>query len=116
MMIGLDFGLKKETIDAINGVFRQFPEVESAVIYGSRAKGNFRPNSDIDLTIKGSRLDLTSLLRIETALDELLLPYKIDVSIFHHIENKELLEHINRVGLVFYKGPNEEGNGMINFG
>ncbi len=99
----MKFGLKPHTIEAIQGVFRKYPQVHSVILYGSRAKENFRPNSDIDLTLKGDNIDLSLLLKIENELDDLLLPYKIDLSIFHKIENKKMVEHINRVGVVFYE-------------
>ncbi|MGY6545757.1 hypothetical protein [Arthrospiribacter ruber] len=57
----------------------------------------------MDLTLLEASLDLTELQKIELELDDLLLPYKIDLSIFHHISNPEFLEHINRVGIDFYK-------------
>jgi predicted nucleotidyltransferase len=47
----LQFGLKPSTIECINQVFAQYPEIEQAVLYGSRAKGNYRRGSDIDLTV-----------------------------------------------------------------
>jgi predicted nucleotidyltransferase len=97
------YGLKPKTIQAVNSIFEKFPDIEAAVIYGSRAKGNYRNGSDIDLTIKGESLDLSLLFRIETELDDLLLPYNIDLSIFHKIDNQKLVEHIERIGLVFYK-------------
>lgn len=98
----MKFGLKNQTIHAISEVFRMHPQIGVAILYGSRAKGNYRPNSDIDLTLKGENLDLTELLKIENELDDLLLPYKIDLSVYHNIENKDLLDHIDRVGVVFY--------------
>ncbi|EOZ97072.1 DNA polymerase, beta domain protein region [Indibacter alkaliphilus LW1] len=97
------FGLSDKTIQLIRDVFSKHPQVDKAVLYGSRAKGNYRPGSDIDLTLLGASLDLTELQKIELELDDLLLPYKIDLSIFHHISNPEFLEHINRVGIDFYK-------------
>lgn len=99
----MKFGLKIQTIDAITEVFKRYPLVDRVVLYGSRAKGDFRANSDIDLTLIGENLDLTLLLKIETDLDDLLLPYKIDLSLFRKIENKDLRDHINRVGIVFYE-------------
>ncbi len=95
-------GLKDKHIKAVNSVFAKYPQIEKAILYGSRAKGNYRNGSDIDLTLIGDNLDLTMLLRIENELDDLLLPYKIDLSIKHKIENPDLLEHIERVGKVFY--------------
>jgi predicted nucleotidyltransferase len=99
----MKFGLKEETIEKINSVLAVFPEVEKAILYGSRAKGNFKRGSDIDLTLIGSRLTHTIMLRIDNELDDLLLPYHIDLSIFGDISNPDLIEHINRVGAVFYE-------------
>jgi predicted nucleotidyltransferase len=103
----MKYGLKEHIIKAIQGVFAKYPQVENATLYGSRAKGNYRPNSDIDLTLKGENLDLSTLFKIETDLDDLLLPYKIDLSIFHKIENQDLIEHIDRVGISFYEQTNK---------
>lgn len=98
----MNFGLKNESIEKINSVFLKYAEIESAIIYGSRAKGNFHHGSDIDLTLKGNKINLNTLLIIENELDDLLLPYQIDLSIYEHIENQELLTHINRIGKIFY--------------
>ena len=81
----MEYGLKNETLQAIQFVFRRYHQIESAVLYGSRANGNFRPNSDIDITLKGSTIDLTTLFKIENELDDLMLPYKIDLSVYHII-------------------------------
>ncbi|MBD3749098.1 MAG: nucleotidyltransferase domain-containing protein [Sphingobacteriales bacterium] len=96
------FGLKTATIEAIQDVFKKHPELESAILYGSRAKGNYRHGSDIDLTLVGEQLNLTTLQKIENELDDLLLPYQMDLSLYKQIGNKELLEHIERVGKVFF--------------
>jgi uncharacterized protein len=103
----LRFGLKENTIEQINSVFAQYPEIEQAILYGSRAKGNYRYSSDIDLTLIGN-LTHNQLLQIETAIDDLLLPYKIDLSLRQQIDHAELLEHIERVGQVFYQRGNED--------
>jgi predicted nucleotidyltransferase len=98
----MPFGLSEKVIDRINSVFRRFPGIDEVILYGSRAKGNFRTGSDIDLTIKGHQIDLSTLYSIERELDDLMLPYKIDLSIWSQIENQDLLEHIERVGKKFY--------------
>ena len=98
----MKYGLKSNTIEVINRVFASHPEVEKVLIYGSRAKGNFRAGSDIDLTMQGDKLTHSILNKISLELDDLLLPYTIDLSIYHHIANPDLLEHIKDVGLVFY--------------
>lgn len=97
-----DIGLHKADITAINSVFQDYSQIESVLLYGSRAKNSFREGSDIDLTIVGQKVTLTELFEIEQKLDDLLLPWKIDLSLFHKIENMELIEHIKRVGIVFY--------------
>ncbi len=101
------FGLGTETIQAINTVFNKFPAIKSVIIYGSRAKGNFQNGSDIDITLKGTNLDLNLLQEVYLQLDSLLLPYSFDISLFHQIENPELKDHINRVGKVLHTKEKE---------
>ncbi|TAN14067.1 MAG: nucleotidyltransferase domain-containing protein [Chitinophagaceae bacterium] len=98
----MKFGLKEKDIHAVNSLFSQFGNINRVVIYGSRAKGNYKPGSDIDLTIEGD-LTFSQQMRLENELDDLLLPYKIDLSQIHKISNPDLLEHIRRVGKVFYE-------------
>ena len=97
------YGLTSEEIDKINEIFSCHMEIDKAVLYGSRAKGNYQDSSDIDLTLFGDKTTLTRLFEIENQLDDLLLPYKIDLSLHQKIENPDLIEHINRVGIVFYE-------------
>jgi len=99
----MDFGLSEETQKKICGVFARFPEIDQAIIYGSRAKGTFKPGSDIDLTLSGDSLTTDIRSRIALALDDILLPYEIDLSLFSDLHNDELSAHIARVGKVFYK-------------
>lgn len=99
----IQFGLKQEDIDKINHVFTAYDGIDSVIIYGSRAKGNFKVGSDIDLTIKENSLSFPKFLEIENILDDLLLPYKIDLSLKRKITNIDLLAHIDRVGKLFYK-------------
>ncbi len=98
----MKFGLKDDTIKKIQTVFGAQPEIENVVLYGSRAKGNFRPGSDIDLAIEGQNIDLNVLNYIGLQLDDLDLPYTFDLAVYQHIQNPELLDHIKRVGIVFF--------------
>lgn len=104
----MKFGLKETTISQINAVFTKYPQVESAIIYGSRAKGNYKPGSDIDLTLTGNDVDLPLIHKIELELDELLLPYTFDLSACHHLNNPDLLAHIDRVGKPFYRAAEHQ--------
>jgi len=82
------FGLKEDVISSICSVFAEYPEIEKAVLYGSRAKGNFRNGSDIDLTLVGKdNLTLQKLYKIMEDIDDLFLPYSFDLSIFHQISD-----------------------------
>ena len=98
------FGLDPATIRKIKGAFSKYPQIEKVLLYGSRAKGNYRNGSDIDITLFGKELELSnSVYPLMDTLDELYLPYTFDISIFSHIDNEDLIEHINRVGKVFYE-------------
>ncbi|MGK9064901.1 nucleotidyltransferase domain-containing protein [Stutzerimonas chloritidismutans] len=98
----LESGLSEADVYQIRRVLSRFPSLKEAILYGSRAKGSYRPGSDIDLVLKGDRLSHQTLLDIQWLLEELPLPYKFDVSLFSHLDNPELIEHIARVGKVFY--------------
>ncbi|MGB4498340.1 MAG: restriction endonuclease subunit S [Methylococcaceae bacterium] len=100
-------GLSEKTVNKIFSVFERFPEIEKTVLYGSRAKGNFKTGSDIDLTLYGEKLSSRLLGDIAEALDDLLLPYTIDLSIFDDLNHAKLREHIERVGVVFYEKKNQ---------
>lgn len=97
-----DSGLSDKDIESIQEVLRLFPQITEAILYGSLAKGTYRPGSDIDLTLIGNELSYQDLLNIELALDDLLLPYKIDLSLHHHLDNPQLIDHIDRIGILFY--------------
>lgn len=96
-------GLNDSDIKKIQTVLNLHQEIEKAILFGSRAKGNYKPASDIDLTLVGDELTLTIQQKIENELDDLLLPYKFDVSIYHTISSTELVEHIERVGQLFFQ-------------
>lgn len=99
----LRFGLKETTIQKICAVLKRHPQVETAILYGSRAKGNYKKGSDIDLTLRGKGLTLNVLCKIMDELDDLLLPYTIDLSIFDDISDPDVIEYIQRVGVTFYQ-------------
>ncbi|MFV8282564.1 nucleotidyltransferase domain-containing protein [Christiangramia marina] len=97
------YGLENDTIESIKEVFQKYTSVKKVILYGSRAMGTYHASSDIDLTLIGKELTLKKQLSIENDLDDLLSPYKIDLSIFHKIDNPDLIDHIQRVGVVFYE-------------
>ncbi len=100
---GLDTGFSESVGHKICAVFARYPQVAEAILYGSRAKGIYRKGSDIDLTLCGGEdLTLRVHYRIADELDDLLLPYTIDLSILRDISDPGVLKHIERVGVALY--------------
>lgn len=99
----MKFGLAEDLILKINLIFAKYPSIEEVVIYGSRAKGNYRPGSDIDITLKGPQIEGSILSKIEEEIDDLNSPYLFDISIFNKLKSPDLESHIQRIGQVFYK-------------
>lgn len=96
------FGLSEVTIQKICTVFAGHPQVEEAVLYGSRAKGNYKHGSDIDLTLRGQSLTWDILYKLLQEIDDLMLPYSFDLSILAQISDPDVVDHIRRVGVTFY--------------
>jgi predicted nucleotidyltransferase len=95
------FGLTANALELIRGVFRRHPQIRRAVVFGSRAMGCFENNSDIDLALWGD-LDLESIGRIASELDELPLPYTFDVKAYESIHHVPLRRHIDEFGKTLY--------------
>ena len=97
-----DIGLTPHEIDLIREVFHRFPVIREVALYGSRAKGTLRPESDIDLALIGVDDDVQAEA-IADELDELPLPYRFDVKAYSSIKYGPLREHIARVGISLYR-------------
>jgi len=110
------YGLSSEVIDRINAVFSKYSQIESTLIYGSRAMGNFRPTSDVDLSLLGKNIGLSLLTKIEFDLDDLMLPYKFDISVYDKITDPEFMDHIKRVGKEIYRRKNTQVQSGISAG
>jgi len=94
------YGIKQETWDRIIAVLRSHPAVESIILFGSRAKGNFRNGSDIDLCLNGANLTEQDINALSIALDDLNLPWEIDLLRYMGVKDPAVIEHIDRVGIV----------------
>ena len=103
----MPYGLKDIELQKLCKVFESNERIERVVLYGSRAKGNYKPFSDVDITMIGEELTHTDLNRISLAIDDLLLPYQFDISIFHTLKNEALIDHIHRVGITIYERESE---------
>jgi predicted nucleotidyltransferase len=95
--------LKPAELDLVRSVFRLHPEVKTATLFGSRAKGTHSDRSDVDLVVTGEVEPLRAE-SIAAELDELPLPYRFEVQALEHIRHRPLLEHIKRVGILVYPG------------
>ncbi len=99
----MDFGLPPHAMAGLQSVFRNHPPIRSVTLYGSRAKGNFRHNSDIDLMLTAPDMTWSEFNRVEQEIDDLLLPWKVDLALLHHVENQDLLNHVERVGIDIFQ-------------
>lgn len=101
------FGLSEADLAAVVTILQKHEEVEEACIYGSRAKGNYKNGSDVDIAVKGTRITHKVITSISFELnEETTMPYHFDVVNFDTISNKDLVDHINRIGATFYKKAN----------
>ena len=98
-----EFGLPDTTLRTLRRILAESPAIDKAILYGSRALGNCRPGSDIDLTLIGTGLDLRSLGKITSVIEDSPIPYRVDLSLWEQINHAGLREHIERVGVVFYE-------------
>jgi predicted nucleotidyltransferase len=96
-------GLTPQTLAQIADVLASFPELHRAILFGSRAKGTYKPGSDIDLALVGDSLDWRLLGRVYDALDDLLLPYRFSLVISDEETDSEVAAHIARAGLLIYQ-------------
>jgi predicted nucleotidyltransferase len=99
----MKFGLSDKVIEEIKGVFRKHSEVKKVLIFGSRAKGNYRSGSDIDLAVIGNNIDYRLILKIGCEIDALELLYGVDLLDYQSKKDTPIGEHIDRVGQVFYE-------------
>ncbi|GAB2596005.1 nucleotidyltransferase domain-containing protein [Nitrincola alkalisediminis] len=103
MNLVLRTGLSDSDYALIAEAAKQQSEIESLVLFGSRAKGNFRKGSDVDIAVKGLSVTYDSVIRLSDVLNEVLpLPYFFDVLNYNTLSDPELKAHIDRVGLEIY--------------
>lgn len=99
-----EFGIPQDVLNMILDSFSQFDEIDEAIIFGSRAKGTAQNGSDIDIALTGSDISFQTMLRLSALLnEELPIPHHIDLTNYNTISNKNLKNHINRVGKKIYK-------------
>jgi predicted nucleotidyltransferase len=97
------YGLSERDLNTIFSILKKYGEVTTVYIFGSRAKGNYKAGSDIDLAIMNAPVADKTLLQIKNDFEESSLPYHVDLVYFKAITHPELIAHIERVGKVFYE-------------
>ena len=98
------FGITEKSYNYIVSYLKTNPNIEKVILFGSRAKGNYKRGSDIDLAIKGKESSPELAIDIESFInEEIPVPYTVDVVDYNSLKKKELKEHIDRVGVLFYQ-------------
>lgn len=109
----MKYGLKESVLGDIINVFAKQAKIDKVLLNGSRAKGNYKKGSDIDLALFGEDLNLQDLHKILLELDQLYLPYEVDLVIFEKIKNEDLIGHINRIGIAIYEKVANRDNSYL---
>ena len=103
-----NYGISRRSFNLLLETFRSFHEIDQVLLFGSRAKGNFKTGSDIDLVIKGEKVGPDVIFRLKSILNERLpIPYEVDVVGYENLDHESLKEHIERVGKVIYTSEEE---------
>lgn len=96
-------GLEEKTVAQVVRVLANFPEIKKAMLFGSRAKGTYKRGSDIDLALTGETLDWRTIGRIDSALDDIPVPYRFSLVRLSEQTDPEVAAHIRRVGIPFFE-------------
>ncbi len=112
----MKYGLSQRDIDEILKAFKHFPEIDEAILFGSRAKGNYKPGSDVDIAIKGHKIEHSCVAGLSYVLnEESSLPYFFDIVHLEQIAETELVQHIERVGKRMYMRKSDEAEQIEHF-
>jgi len=97
-------GITEKSFALLHKIFVRYPQIEEVIIFGSRAKGNYKNGSDIDLAIQGEQCNPSLALKLQSQIsEELPIPYRVDGVDYNTLQHHELRDHIDRVGVNFYK-------------
>lgn len=96
------YGLDDDEMKMMHDIFAQTVNIDKVILYGSRAKGTYKPFSDVDITLVGDQLTEEDLTDVMFRLEESSLPYFCDVSLFKNLSSPDLISHIRRMGKTIY--------------
>ena len=105
----MPYGLNDTNFGQILSVLAMNQQVESAILFGSRAKGTFKPGSDVDIALKGPALKLKDILALQNLLDDFDQPYIFDLILYHTITEPSLISHIERTGIEIFRRTDQQG-------
>jgi predicted nucleotidyltransferase len=98
----VQFGLPDDVLPRVIAVLSGNRKIRRITLYGSRAMGKSRNGSDIDLCLDGDPLSLKDLAELEAGIDDLLLPWKVYITVRQQIDNPDLIAHIERIGVILF--------------
>lgn len=103
-------GLSERSIRTIKEILEKYSDVREVVLFGSRAKGTFHAGSDVDLAVMNPGISEKTISRILSELEESSLPVRVDLVDFNSIANGAFIDHIRRIGILFYKKDGAAGS------
>ncbi|WP_036904510.1 nucleotidyltransferase family protein [Prevotella sp. AGR2160] len=99
----MKYGLEDRYLSELREILASIPEIEEAILFGSRARGDYRRNSDIDLSLTGEQLEQHHIVELRNKLYESRIPYFFDINIFRGLKSKTFIENILHDGVIIYK-------------
>jgi uncharacterized protein len=105
----LQFGLSEPILDSLREVFSRYPAIDSVMVFGSRAAGTYRPQSDIDLAVFAPAMSERDFGSLWSALDDLPILFRLDVVHWDRVANDTLKQHARRHGALLYPSGQEDG-------
>jgi predicted nucleotidyltransferase len=108
----MKYGLKDKQMGEMEEIFQSFPEIGTVWLFGSRAKGTYKPASDVDLALRGT-ISSKTLMRIRNAFDDSYLPFFVDVLDYDAISDGGLKNQIDAHGVLIYQRQNDDKNGLM---
>jgi predicted nucleotidyltransferase len=100
----MSFGLLDTDIKFICSSLSQFEEIEKTALFGSRAKGNSKRGSDVDIAIWENKINFATISKLHAILEDYSpMPYLFDIVDYTHLSHKDIKEYINKVGIIIYQ-------------
>lgn len=99
----MNYGIKDEYWKKLETVFVSHKNIEKVILYGSRAKGTNRMYSDVDIVLVGEKINNREYTNIIQEIDDLLLPFIFDISVYYTLKDSNLIDSINKTGVIVYE-------------